>query len=391
MQIHESFSSPSCPQDGRAGGDLPCVGNRYLGHIRPTYFPREGDNRRRVITEVKVASAERMRPAMPAVELELEFDAEAELVRIWRDGGARAGRLFGPEASRLADLPYVDLHLATDLLRRGCPPSWRSRSSSSSLARRVGRSPRVPELRSSARSLAPESVQRRVLDVGPVQIHAYGLMLLLGIIAATWVTGGAGPGVGVGATRAGSRPPRRHVGRRRRASWARGLPRRHELERGARRVVGAVRRLEGRPRGLGRHRRRRHRRRDGRAPRAARASTPSWTRSLPGSCSRRRSAAGATGSTRSSSASRPTCPWALEISPENRPRGVLRAPRRSTRRSSTSRSGACSGSASSCSSTSASTMKPPGSSASTCSGTAFGRFGRSSCASTRRTSTSGCA
>ena len=27
------------------------------------------------------------------------------------------------------------------------------------------------------------------IDLGPVQIHAYGLMLLLGIIAATWLTG----------------------------------------------------------------------------------------------------------------------------------------------------------------------------------------------------------
>ena len=27
------------------------------------------------------------------------------------------------------------------------------------------------------------------IELGPVQVHAYGLMLLLGIIAATWLTG----------------------------------------------------------------------------------------------------------------------------------------------------------------------------------------------------------
>ena len=57
---------------------------------------------------------------MPAVELDLEFDAEAELVRIWRmEELERAGYPIA-QARELADLSYVDLHLATDLLRRGC-------------------------------------------------------------------------------------------------------------------------------------------------------------------------------------------------------------------------------------------------------------------------------
>jgi hypothetical protein len=59
---------------------------------------------------------------MPAVDLDLELDAEAELVRSWRlEELERAG--YGSDQAReLADLTYVDLHFATDLLRRGCAP-----------------------------------------------------------------------------------------------------------------------------------------------------------------------------------------------------------------------------------------------------------------------------
>jgi hypothetical protein len=60
---------------------------------------------------------------MPAVELQLEhdYDAEAELVRSWRmEELMRAGypRL---DAEQLSELFYVDLHIATSLVRRGCP------------------------------------------------------------------------------------------------------------------------------------------------------------------------------------------------------------------------------------------------------------------------------
>ncbi|HXV33266.1 MAG TPA: hypothetical protein VD769_04585 [Gaiellaceae bacterium] len=59
---------------------------------------------------------------MPAVDLDLELDAEAELVRSWRlEELERAG--YGSDQAReLADLTYVDLHLATGLLRSGCSP-----------------------------------------------------------------------------------------------------------------------------------------------------------------------------------------------------------------------------------------------------------------------------
>jgi hypothetical protein len=59
---------------------------------------------------------------MPAVELELEIDAEAELVRIWRTEELERAGYEAAQARELAELSYVDLHLATDLVRRGCSP-----------------------------------------------------------------------------------------------------------------------------------------------------------------------------------------------------------------------------------------------------------------------------
>lgn len=58
---------------------------------------------------------------MPAVELELDYDAEAELVRSWRMGELERAGYSRAAASELAELAYVDLHLATHLLRSGCP------------------------------------------------------------------------------------------------------------------------------------------------------------------------------------------------------------------------------------------------------------------------------
>ena len=100
------------------------------------------------------------------------------------------------------------------------------------------------------------------------------------------------------------------------------VPRDHRLPALRRRPVARVQDLEGRPLDLGRGDRRRAR---GHRASPGAASTPHARRhataSCPGSCSRRRSAAGATGSTRSCSGSRPTLPWGLEIAPRNRPAG----------------------------------------------------------------------
>jgi hypothetical protein len=60
---------------------------------------------------------------MPAVEVQLEqnVDAEAELVRGWRREELERAGYSSVDAEQLAELFYVDLHLATSLIRRGCP------------------------------------------------------------------------------------------------------------------------------------------------------------------------------------------------------------------------------------------------------------------------------
>ena len=56
-----------------------------------------------------------------AAELDLDIDAEVERVLLWREEELeRVG--YEREAARdLAERTYVDLHLAMNLLRRGCP------------------------------------------------------------------------------------------------------------------------------------------------------------------------------------------------------------------------------------------------------------------------------
>jgi hypothetical protein len=73
-----------------------------------------GDNRRAVAAESWVMST-------TAAELDLDIDAEAERVLLWREEELeRVG--YGRDSARdLAERTYVDLHLAMDLLRRGCP------------------------------------------------------------------------------------------------------------------------------------------------------------------------------------------------------------------------------------------------------------------------------
>ena len=62
---------------------------------------------------------------MTAAELQdLDFfDTEAERVLLWREEELERAGYDRDTARRLAEAPGVDLHLATELLRRGCPES----------------------------------------------------------------------------------------------------------------------------------------------------------------------------------------------------------------------------------------------------------------------------
>ena len=59
---------------------------------------------------------------MSAIELDLEFDPEGELVRSWRTQALERAGYPAALATKLAELMYVDVHKATDLLRHGCSP-----------------------------------------------------------------------------------------------------------------------------------------------------------------------------------------------------------------------------------------------------------------------------
>jgi hypothetical protein len=59
---------------------------------------------------------------MSAAELDLHEETESERIERWRvEELARAG-YDADDAAELAGRRYVDLHLAIELLERGCPP-----------------------------------------------------------------------------------------------------------------------------------------------------------------------------------------------------------------------------------------------------------------------------
>jgi hypothetical protein len=59
---------------------------------------------------------------MSAAELDLHEETESERIERWRvEELARAG-YDADDAVELAGRSYVDLHLAIELLERGCPP-----------------------------------------------------------------------------------------------------------------------------------------------------------------------------------------------------------------------------------------------------------------------------
>jgi hypothetical protein len=62
---------------------------------------------------------------MTAAELQdLDFlDTEAERVLLWREEELERAGYDRDTARQLAEAQGVDLHLATELLRRGCPES----------------------------------------------------------------------------------------------------------------------------------------------------------------------------------------------------------------------------------------------------------------------------
>ena len=64
---------------------------------------------------------------MSAAELDLHVETESERIERWRvEELERAGYCPG-DAVELASRSYIDLHLAVELIERGCPPETATR------------------------------------------------------------------------------------------------------------------------------------------------------------------------------------------------------------------------------------------------------------------------
>lgn len=64
---------------------------------------------------------------MSAAELDLHVETESERIERWRvEELERAGYSHG-DAVELASRSYIDLHLAVELLERGCPAETATR------------------------------------------------------------------------------------------------------------------------------------------------------------------------------------------------------------------------------------------------------------------------
>ena len=210
------------------------------------------------------------------------------------------------------------------------------------------------------------------LHIGPLSIHAYGLMIALGVIAAVWLLGRRFEAARrrhardrqldrrVGGDRRRDRLPA--VPRRHRLGAVRGrLVRRRQIWQGGLGIPGGI--LFGTlAAGVG-------------VPSAAASPPPSASASRHRRCrSPRPSVDGATGGTRSCSASPPRCRGPCEIDRQDHLARVTRPAPRSTRRSSTSRCGTwrCAGSC--CGSTTGSSSARAACSAIYVVGYAVGRF-----------------
>ena len=60
---------------------------------------------------------------MSAAELDVYQETESERIQRWRAGELERAGYDEPDAAELAGRADIDLHLAVELLERGCPPS----------------------------------------------------------------------------------------------------------------------------------------------------------------------------------------------------------------------------------------------------------------------------
>ena len=267
---------------------------------------------------------------MSAAELDLHIETESERIERWRaEELERAGYDPG-DAVELAGRSDVDLHLAIELLERGCPPR---RAPHPPLATRPSGTGRMPRPCCHLASIpSPSQRRHRHRPAAHPHVRADAAARDRGVHRADRRA------LDAARRRLGSRPARRRLGRRVRDRRRPRLPRHHELERGARPVVGAVRGLAGRARRLGRDPARLPRRRLRRPP-LGRERAAVRRRGRARACCSRRASAGWGNWFNQELFGKPTdLPWGLEIDARPPAAAVRRSRTRSTRRSSTSSS-----------------------------------------------------
>ena len=117
---------------------------------------------------------------MPTADTTFQ-ETEQEIVERWRAQELERAGFPEDVATELAVRTDVDLHRAIDLIRRGCTPELAARILLYPLADPGGQN--LPVL-----GYIP-SPHTGVVDLGPVQLHMYGLTLLVAILACIGLTG----------------------------------------------------------------------------------------------------------------------------------------------------------------------------------------------------------
>jgi hypothetical protein len=84
-------------------------------------IPPKGEIRSSDFAEHQVRPDDEREAKMSAAELDLYVETESERIQRWRAEELERAGYDTSDAAELAARPDVDLHLAVELLERGCP------------------------------------------------------------------------------------------------------------------------------------------------------------------------------------------------------------------------------------------------------------------------------
>ena len=91
-----------------------------MGRLAYPGMPQTGEIRSGLLTE-DLGTGSNERNEMSAAELDLHVETESERIARWRAEELERAGYGSDDAVELASRAYVDLHLAVELIERGCP------------------------------------------------------------------------------------------------------------------------------------------------------------------------------------------------------------------------------------------------------------------------------